>query len=557
MLASWLVHRLCFLAGARLATPYWCPQYPFEDMQAVLELRHSGYYLRLPERPLYHLAALGALLVLYGVLLFVPQSATTSDLLIWGIFPVAVFAAVVIPLVRRGVPCGATVVMLGLLGLALRLALGIYMYSRVVDCGEFGSVFVKDDRYFFEWAVQIISAPSITEAIQLAIRKNSTQIGPALFDAIPIALFGADPRNVVALASVVGGLTVVLTFHLALYFVPPRWALFAAFVVAVYPQQVFMAAAMQRDFVIILAYLIAGLSLLALRDRFCHRKSCAVAFFSLFLAICLVMAWRFVFGIALIAITFCFSFRTASRGRLKLMAFSLVGITLIVILGLRMIRKDILLALLDNPFLGFDAMRAGDLSQAELFGFLQGATGPARFFWLPLTFVLAAIFGFSPYRGNPNFDFVALGNIWFWLPLMVPMAIGARIVFARHRWSSFPLWSVPALVLLMAALTYQGMLPRYRSAAEPYMIILAVLGLRALGRWLIPYWIGVSAVLTLFLWHIWLGDVPSPSLLLSLSIIVSGSLCLLVMAVSGGEGILSFPRRRDLPQDRAFLSAGE
>ncbi len=484
----------------------------------------------LPEAAVYVAMSYIGLCAYILLLVLTPADLTIIRFFTWGILPFALYVGLALSIVRR-LPFTGTIVVIGVLGLTFRLAAGVYMYSSVIDHGEFGSLFIKDDRYFFDWAIQILESPDLATSIKQAIQSNNTQIGPALFNMIPIRIFGPDPRNVIAFTSVFGAISILLGYRLALYFVSPRLALLAAFFLALYPQQVYLAASMQRDLFLVIGYLIAGLMLMEIQKRILLKEAWLSLVWWLLLTVFLVMIWRFVYALGLAALILVFFSVAIPRHRLLLLVIGGIGLGMLIVVSSTSTRSGTLQMLLTNPFEGFSLRQSRVLAEANTVGFLQSAAGPARLLMLPITFALAIVFGFGPYQGLPNNDFVQIGHIWFWLPLVFPMLVGALSVWKHHRRGWFILWAIPLLILLMSALTYQGLISRYRSAAEPFMIILAMIGLQLLGKWLKPYWFAVIVGCTLFLWVIWIDNMAYPVLFVLLSSLVSIFMYLFVASV--------------------------
>jgi hypothetical protein len=141
---------------------------------------------------------------------------------------------------------------------------------------------------------------------------------------------------------------------------------------------------------------------------------------------------------------------------------------------------------------------------AQTFGFLvSGQQGLGRLLLLPLTMPLSAVFGFVPRSGATNSDLNSLGFLYVWSPLIVPIVIGAVRWLRTSARRTFVVWGAALALLLPGAAAYFGLVPRFRSAAEPFLIIIAVIGLLAMRGLLaiyIPFFLAGAVALNVLVW---------------------------------------------------------
>lgn len=454
----------------------------------------------IPARGLYLLAAVVTGLVFVSVLFFVPRQMTIGRFAVWGLGPIGLYLCGSAFLGRR-LPFRREALLVGLIAVFLRTGLGIYMYTHALEGDGFGSLYVKDDRFFFEMGEQIAGAWEQGELFPFPL--SNTEMGPMLLQALAIFLFGPDPRNTVVFSSAIGALACLLLIRLARYFVSPRQALLCGLLLAVYPHPLYLAASNQRDAVITFLILALALVFRRLTEQELRGREWFGAWLWLATLILLLNVWRFYQAVVVAAVGVVWVLIASHRGRASRTVLALVVLVgAIGGIGLRLVSPERLQSL---PVLlsGIDSGRAAYLDAARTFGFLSQATGLERFAYLPIILPLALIFGFGLYQNLPNNDLVSAGFLWFWYPLLIPMALGLRVAIRRGWRRPFLLWSIPLALLLLSAIGYHGLVPRYRAAAEPFLLVLAVMGLNRLGHhvsYYFAFFLALCGLMTVAFW---------------------------------------------------------
>jgi 4-amino-4-deoxy-L-arabinose transferase-like glycosyltransferase len=437
--------------------------------------------------------AIASAALLMVILLAIPSNLSIQQIVVWVLVPVIGFVAASQFVIDRE-SGSSTLYAIGLMALFLRLALGIYMYTQVLEGSGFGLVFVKDDRYFFDLGVRIAQSWRGLGVIPRIPR--TTEIGPAYLNALIVYIFGPDPRNGVAVQSVLGALSVLLLFFVVRYFVSERKSLLVSFILAIYPLQIYLASSNRRDTLIVFFTLVIALRLLRVQSQWRFKKP--IPFSSvwvLVIAIALLAFWRVYNALVVSFVIFIWFYLTGSRKRIRgsllWMAVSVLGIGLLVTSGLISLER------LDLGSMLFGAEQLGRFDQveeAQTFGFLSGARGWRRIPYLIVTFPLTLIFGFNKFNpSHPDINLKSLGYLWIWTPLLFPMFLGF-IEAIKRDWRRYYLPLAMSLgILIMSAIGYLGLIPRYRTAAEPFLIMFAAMGLSRMKRVLAPY---IASVLT-------------------------------------------------------------
>lgn len=459
-----------------------------------------------PENRLYLWTAGVAGLLLIAMLVLLPEDLSIEHIAFWGLLPLAGFvllSRLIIGKMRHRPVLYA----IGFIALFLRLALGIYMYTRVLEGPGFGYVFVKDDRYFFDLGVQI--ARHWQGLTAFPPMSRNTEVGPAYLNAFVVYLLGPDPRNVAAVQSLFGALLVPLSYSIARSLISERHSMLASFVLAIYPVQIYMAASNRRDVFIALVTLVIVLLLLRLQSKSDFRSSNSFrSMFLLFSAIPVLAFWRIYSAfVALLALCvwFLINARSADASFRRVFVGILVSSAIVVTLFQAGAISGQRLALYDR-LLGAEQLgRFDEIRRAETFHFLIGARGWRRIPYLIVTLPLALVFGFSDFsQVSPEMNLNSIGYLWIWTPLLLPMLRGVLHTVRRNWKKHWLLWAVPVGTLMMNAVGYLGLQPRYRTAADPFLIVFAVLGLSQMKKGLVStYIISILAFCTFFNILVW------------------------------------------------------
>jgi hypothetical protein len=149
-----------------------------------------------------------------------------------------------------------------------------------------------------------------------------------------------------------------------------------------------------------------------------------------------------------------------------------------------------------------DEGRESQLESAGTFGFLGAATGLRRVPFLPVTLALALLSGFVPPTGLTNLDLLSAGLLLAWYPIVALLPFGAAAMVAARRPGSRFFLLAAGVMLFLAAIGYHGLIPRYRAAAEPLLIVIAACGAIRLGDAAAPYILAIYAALSVLLFMV-------------------------------------------------------
>jgi hypothetical protein len=416
--------------------------------------------------------------------------ASVREWVVWEAVPLLIAVASVALFARRS-PHRASLITLVVVAFAVRAALGLFMYTEVLSGRGFGSVFVQDDRYFFDLGTQLANHwRSAAPAPQLGL---TTQPGHVYLHAAVTYALGADPRNFVPVSALIGALTAAALVTVSAPFLPRRWVMAPAWLFALLPHQVYLSATNQRDVVITFFCVLLVALLVRLQEgpAASHHYLVLTAVVAL---LSLIAVWRLPAAAVMAAFVLAWSALRGrgQRGRFALpllIVATLAGFIVATLAGFLTLAPTEILA--EGPrgvFTGIDRAYGTVFDSAQTFGFLiRGQRGLGRLLLLPLTVPLSAVFGFVPRSGATNSDLNSLGFLYVWSPLIIPIAIGAVRWLRTSARRTFVVWGAALALLLPGAAAYFGLVPRFRSAAEPFLIIIAVIGLLAMRGLLVIY----------------------------------------------------------------------
>jgi hypothetical protein len=411
----------------------------------------------------------------------VHAEASARESVVWALAPLLIAIVSVGVLARRS-PHRAPLIALVVVAFCLRAALGLFMYTEVLKGRGFGSIFVNDDRYFFDLGVQL--ADHWQTGAPLPLLGIASQPGHVYLHGAVVYALGADPRNFVPLSSLIGALTAAALIAVSTPFLPRQWMMVPGWLFAVLPHQLYLAASNQRDVVITFLCVLLVAVLVRMQEgtmaRFRSLTSVAVV-----ALLSLIAVWRLPAAAVMAAFALTWSLLRGRDQRGRLVLPLLVVAALAALLAV--LPTDFLAEGPGGIFAGIDRAYGRVFDSTQTFGFLVGGRGMARFLFLPLTLPLSIVFGFVPRSGAPNSDLNSLGFLYVWTPLIVPIAVGAFRWWRTSARRTFVVWGAALALLLPGATAYYGLVPRFRSAAEPFLIIVAVVGLLAMRGLLAAY----------------------------------------------------------------------
>ncbi|MEX0753619.1 MAG: hypothetical protein WD556_00680 [Actinomycetota bacterium] len=442
---------------------------------------------RVNERQLGVKVALGlvaALSVVVQAGVLARAGASVSEFMKWQVVPLMLLSLLVAAAFRNS-KYRLEIVAIVITALSLRSALGMHMYTEVLSGKGFGSLFVKDDRYFFDLGRQLADgwrfggyAPRLGDA---------TQPGQVYLNAIVIYLAGADPRNVVVVSSMMGAATTALLIPVASSFVRGGWVLVPAALFAILPHQIYLSAANQRDVAITLFAVVLVATLLRAQRTAHQSRDVAMASLAVIALLGLLAAWRFASALAAALAVLAWALLASPPPRARWSA--MVMLLMVALLSMAFLAPDS--SVEQGPLAdlaAIDSAYGNQFGSADTFGGFQEAGEVGRVLFLPLTIPLSVVFGFVPYADIINNDLNSLGFLYVWYPLVPPMVLGSVIIIRRWRWSAVALWGPALLLLLIGAVSYYGLVPRFRSSAEPFLLVAATVGLVRL-RGLLPVYL--------------------------------------------------------------------
>lgn len=449
-------------------------------------------------------ALLAVLAVAFAVVCVLESARIDPDgaFAAWTLGSVLVFASGFVLIARR-VERKGVLLLIGIVALSLRLGSALFMYTAATEGTGFGSLFIKDDRFFFETGQEL--ATEWRQGTPTFPKPTDTEPGPLYLSALIGFLFGGDPRSLAAVTASIGAWTCLVVAKLAGAFVPPAWARFAGFMVAVSPHLINLAATMQRDSIITLLFLLLVERVISI-GRMGGRARLR-DWVALLLVLLVLNAFRFYHAVTAAGLIAAWLVaRSKRRTRFRIIVGTAVVAMAFIAVGSRFVSAERMNSML--VLQAIDEGRGPQLESAETFGFLGAATGLRRVLFLPVTFALALVSGFAPPTGLTNLDLLSAAVLLGWYPVVALLPFGtAAIIAARRPGSRFLLMAAVAM-LFLAAIGYHGLIPRYRAAAEPLLIIIAACGAIRLGDVAAPYMLAIYGALSALLLTVF-GTMPA------------------------------------------------